>query len=600
MGGGYQRAAASEAANGAPGITNQFFDQWGFGFNLTWELDLWGRLRRAIASAEDTLDASCANYNDVLVTLLGDVASNYVQIRTIEQRIELVRANVDLQDRILGIAEKYREAGRKNALDTHQARSNLAQTEAQVPQLRLNLRHACDRLCILLGTPPRDLELELGHAPIPSAPGVVVIGIPAELLSRRPDVRRAQHEAESQGEQIGIAEAEMYPMFAINGAIGNQATNVPDLWTSGALTGNIGPTFQWNILNYNRIRNNVRVQDARFQRLITVYQNTVLRANAEVEDGLAEFLRAQERAKFLDESVNSAQQAVEVVERDYQGGASDFNRVALIEQNLVQQQDLQAQSHGEIAQGLIHVYRALGGGWQTTGVSDATPVAPRPTDFQPAPVTAPLPPPSEMPVAPIPSDEKPNAAPTAPVPGALLPPSAPSSDALAPPTSQAAPPSDSPVAPYPPAVDPMVHSESPAVRYLPAAPLALPSDAPVAPLPPTAILPPRPDAPVAPLPPAAGSAARAIPLIAPAPRAVSSASRSNLPIAPNPPASRSTVRSDVPVAPNLPAARSAVKADAPVAPLPPAPRSAPAADATVAPYPPAFSQAGSVPVVAAR
>ena len=385
--GSYQRGASSEAANTAPGIANQFFNQYNFGFGLAWELDFWGRFRRAVDAADHTLEASCANYDDVLVTLLGDVATNYVQVRTIQHRIRLVQSNVDLQDRILKIAERRFKAGRKNELDSHQARSNLAQTESQVPKLKVELRQACNRLCVLLGMPPSDLEKEIGAGSIPTAPSVVAVGIPAELLRRRPDVRRAEHLAAAQGERIGIAEADLYPMFFVTGTLGWQAAELPELFTSSGLNGSVGPAFQWNILNYGRIRNNMRQQDAKFWALVANYQNVVLKANAEVEDGLVAFLRAQERAKLLDTSVASAHQAVDIVVKEYQGGSSDFNRVTLIEQNMVQQQDLQAQSYGEIAQGLIQVYRALGGGWQVGPSSaNAAPTAPMPGKPSPAPL----------------------------------------------------------------------------------------------------------------------------------------------------------------------------------------------------------------------
>ncbi|MCE5301916.1 MAG: efflux transporter outer membrane subunit [Planctomycetaceae bacterium] len=394
MFGAYRRVGGSQVTNDYwAGFGNQFFDQWNLGFNLTWEMDLWGRLRRAVASAEDTLEASVANYDDVLVTLLGDVATNYVQVRTLQERMDLVRSNVELQSRILVIADRRYHAGRKNALDSHQARSNLAQTEAQIPQLRIELRQACNRLCVLLGMPPADLERQIGPGPIPTAPTSVAIGIPADLLRRRPDVRRAERQAASQGQQIGIAEADLYPMFAINGSLGYQASNFSQLVTSPALNSMVGPQFQWNILNYGRIRNNVRAQDAKFQAMVAVYQNTVLKANAEVENGLAAFLHAQERTKLLNESVDSAQKAVDIVFKEYRVGTVDFNRVALIEQNLVQQQDLQAQSHGEIAQGLIRVYRALGGGWQL-GPDPAT-VAPLPPTRNPNEVV-PTPPPDGL------------------------------------------------------------------------------------------------------------------------------------------------------------------------------------------------------------
>ena len=360
----YQRAAASLVTNGSPGLANQFYNDTAMGFNLSWEIDFWGRFRRAVTAQEHVLQASCFNYNHVLVTLLGDVASNYVQVRTLQQRMAYVQANVDLQNRILTVAERRLKAGSRNAVDCHQARSTLAQTEAQIPQLKLAMRQACDRLCVLLGRPAYDLERELGFCPIPTAPAVIAIGLPCDLLRRRPDVQRAERLAYAQAEQIGIAEAALYPAFFINGTIGVESEQLNQLFTNPALTGAIGPSFQWNILNYGRIRNNMRVQEARFQALVLAYQETVLKANAEVEDCLAAYLLAQDRTGLLDRSVAESRQAADLITREYQGGTADFNHVALIEQNLVQQQDMQVQSHGDIAEGLIQLYRALGGGWQ--------------------------------------------------------------------------------------------------------------------------------------------------------------------------------------------------------------------------------------------
>ena len=361
--GGYQREAYSRVANSSPGFGEQFYDQYALGFNLAWELDFWGRFRRAITAAEDTLGASCSNYDDVLVTLLGDVASNYVQFRTLQQRIDYVEANLEIQSKILEIAERRVKAGSKGALDLHQASSNLAQTQAQIPQLKMSLRQAGNRLCVLLGMPPADLEQVLGIGLIPTAPETVAMGIPAQLLDRRPDVRRAEFQASAQAQRIGIAEADFYPMIAINGTIGSLSQDISQLFTSAALTGSVGPVFQWKLLNYGRIRNNVKQQKARFQALVAAYQQTVLQANAEVEDGIAMFLRAHERAALLESSIAHSQEAVELVGKEYQEGAADFNRVAVIELTLVQQQDLLAQTRGEIAQGLIRIYRALGGGW---------------------------------------------------------------------------------------------------------------------------------------------------------------------------------------------------------------------------------------------
>jgi NodT family efflux transporter outer membrane factor (OMF) lipoprotein len=365
--GDYTRNAVSlEDANRQSGIftTTQFFPQWDLGFNLSWELDFWGRFRRAVESAEDTLDPSVENYDDVLVTLLGNVATAYVQIRTLEAQIKLTQANVDLQRKTLVIAEALFKGGRNTELDVDQAQSNLSQTESQIPQLKTQLRQANNQLSILLGIPPEDLLTRLGTADIPTAPVEVAVGIPADLLRRRPDVRKAERLAAAQSAQIGIAEADFYPQIALNGTLGYSAEFFNRLFRPSAFQGTFGPAFQWDILNYGRILNNVRAQDAQFQALVTAYQNTVLTAGQEVENGLVAFLQAQDQVKFLAESVKAAEKAVVVALAQYQGGMVDFNRVALVEQNLVTQQDLLAQAQGSIALGLIQVYQALGGGWQ--------------------------------------------------------------------------------------------------------------------------------------------------------------------------------------------------------------------------------------------
>lgn len=381
-GGQYQRVADSGAKYSTPGVPSAFLDQWNLGFNLSWELDFWGRYRRAIASAEETLNASVANYQDVLVTMLGDVATYYVQVRTLEKRIELLHANVDLQQKVVTIAERRRAAGKTGELDVAQARSTLSQTAAQIPLLVSDRREACDRLCVLLGVPPTNLAAELGTQPIPNAPAEVVVGIPADLLRRRPDVRRAEYETAAQAEKIGIAEADLYPIFSINGTVGYEARDFSNLFASNAFAGTVGPAVQWNILNYGRIRSLVRFQEARFQELLAAYQRTVIQANAEVENGLVRFLQAQERTQLLNQAVADYQKAVDIVVQQYEHGVTDLNRVSLIQQNLVQQQDLQTQSQGQIAGALIRVYQALGGGWMPQEPSgplpDAAAVAPLP------------------------------------------------------------------------------------------------------------------------------------------------------------------------------------------------------------------------------
>jgi NodT family efflux transporter outer membrane factor (OMF) lipoprotein len=343
-----------------------FTDLWSYGFNLQWELDFWGQFRRAVAAADAQLDASVEGYDAAIVTMLGDVAQYYVQIRTDQERIVVLRANADLQRRVLEkyIMPRFNVGFKLTALDKDQAEATLKQTEAAIPLVEIDMRQAENALCVLLGMPPGDLRNLLGTGPIPTCPPEVAIGIPADLLRRRPDVRQAERLAAAQAEQIGIAQADLYPSFYVNGSLGYSAQNFHDLFKSSAFNGSVGPSFQWNLLNYGRIVNNVRSQDAQFQQLAVAYQQKVLQAAEEAERGLVTFLGSQRRSRLLDESVIASEKAVKVVVAQYEAGAVDFNRYALIEQNAVQQQDAATQARGQITQGLIEMYRALGGGWE--------------------------------------------------------------------------------------------------------------------------------------------------------------------------------------------------------------------------------------------
>jgi NodT family efflux transporter outer membrane factor (OMF) lipoprotein len=358
--GSYRRIAAGQA----------YFDQWNFGFNLAWELDFWGRFRRAIASAEATLDASVFDYDQVIVTLLSDTASDYVSIRTTQERIKLLDVVIGVQEDVLHFIEERLKAGKgATEIDRAQARSNLEQSRAAREQFVLDQRTAQNQLCILLGIPATNLTEVLASEPkatIPLAPDYVVVGIPADLLRRRPDVRRAERLAAAQAEQIGIAESDWYPAITVSGNLGWQAQNLSKLFTPQSFNGAVGPSFQWNLLNYGRIINNVHLQDAQFRGLVVAYQNTVLQADLEVENGIVTFLQAHQRSESLSESVNEAWIALQVLVAQYQAGLSgiDFNRYATIEQSLITQQDQWAQARGQICQGLIQVYRGLGGGWQ--------------------------------------------------------------------------------------------------------------------------------------------------------------------------------------------------------------------------------------------
>jgi NodT family efflux transporter outer membrane factor (OMF) lipoprotein len=301
----------------------------------------------------------------VLVVLLADVASNYVQYRTFQQRIVYAKANVDIQRQSFQLATDKFESGATIERDTHQARQILEETEALIPALEIGQRLAANRLCVLLGIPPTDLDAILGAGSgVPVTPKEVVVGVPADLVRRRPDVRRAERLVAAQSARIGVAMSDLYPHFTVLGTIGVQAEDFDDLFRSGSMIGEISPGFRWDILNYGRLVNNVRVQDALFQELAYAYQDQVLIAGREAEDAIVAFLKSQEQTEHLAASVTAATRTVEITNDQYSEGAIDFTAVFVFQENLTESQDQLAVAQGDIALSLIEVYRALGGGWQ--------------------------------------------------------------------------------------------------------------------------------------------------------------------------------------------------------------------------------------------
>jgi NodT family efflux transporter outer membrane factor (OMF) lipoprotein len=354
------------------------YSDWSAGFNLSWELDFWGRFRRNIESANATLDSSIENFDSALVTLLADVATNYVQYRVAQQRIKIARKNIQVQERLVATIEKQVEVGIKDLtkVDVDQLRTLLEQTRSTIPALQIVQGQANDALCTLLGIPPRDLEPELGPgpdlirdpptaAPFALIPPWVAVGIPADLLRRRPDIQSAELQVAAQSAQIGVAEAELYPTIFINGELGYDSASLSKLFESRSFFGNITPNFKWNILNYGRIVNNVRLQQAKTQELIDSYQNLVLTAAQQVQTALRGFLRSQEQAQILARSASAALEATEIEEKQrFPQVRADVNRLYTLQNTLLQEQDNLAVAQGNIALNLINVYRALGGGWE--------------------------------------------------------------------------------------------------------------------------------------------------------------------------------------------------------------------------------------------
>ena len=339
---------------------------WSMGGQLAWELDFWGKFRRAVEAADANLDASVEAYDDVLVILIADVASTYVEIRTLQKRIAYAERNVDSLTGSLRVATDLFQGGSTSKLDVTQAQTNLSQTEALVPELQTQLRQAENRLCVLLGRPPEDLStlLSMSAEEIPTSPAEVVVGIPAELIRRRPDIRQAERLVAQQSARIGIAEADLYPAFSITGNLGYQAPTFSRMFNTSAFAGTITPGFNWNVLNYGRIRNNVTAEQALFQQYVAQYQNSVLEAQREAEDAIVAFLRSQEQAMALRVSVDAAVESRDLVQEQYRAGRTDFGRVFVAESSLVAQQDSLAAAEGQIASNLVEIYRALGGGWQ--------------------------------------------------------------------------------------------------------------------------------------------------------------------------------------------------------------------------------------------
>ncbi len=370
----------SSISENAPNTLNADDSYWqsNVGFDAAWELDIWGKYRRAVESGMANLQASIANYDDILVSLTAEVARTYVLLRTFEERLEIARQNVKIQDRSLQIAEVRFRAGAVTELDVVQARSLLRNTEASVPRFEGGIRQAKNVLAILLGKLPGEIDHMIAGAKlIPNVPPEVVVDIPAELMRRRPDIQLAEHQIATQTPLIGVSKAELFPAFQLAGSIGLATStsrntkaggpggsNFSDLFDSNSIEFFGGPSFSWNLFNYGRIKNRVRAEDALLQQLIVNYEDVVLRAHREVEDSMVGFLRKQQEAAFLLDSVKASQRSVDLSLLQYREGQIDYQRVLDTQRSLADQQDLWTATRGDVILNLVSLYKALGGGWQ--------------------------------------------------------------------------------------------------------------------------------------------------------------------------------------------------------------------------------------------
>ncbi len=370
----------NQISENAPNTLNSddSFWQYNAGFDVAWELDIWGKFRRAIESGVASLDASVADYDDFLVTLTSEVARVYVLLRTSEERLEIARQNVAIQQRSLEIAEIRFQAGAVTELDVSQAKSLLRNTEASIPRFEADIRQFKNALAILLGKLPGEIDYMLSGAKrIPRAPEQVVADIPANLLRRRPDIQFAEYQIATQTPLIGVSRADLFPAFELFGSFGlltsssrntqsggQSGSGFSDLFESDSFEFFGGPAFRWNLFNYGRITNRVRIEDAILQQLIVNYEDTVIRAHQEVEDSLVGFLRKQEEAAFLLGSVQASQRSVDLSLLQYKEGLVDYQRVLDTQRFLTDQQDVWTTTRGDVILNLIGMYKAMGGGWQ--------------------------------------------------------------------------------------------------------------------------------------------------------------------------------------------------------------------------------------------
>lgn len=363
------------------------YTQAGLGLDVAWEVDLWGKLRRGVESADAGFLASIAAYDDLMVTLVAEVANAYTVVRTFERRIAIAEENVGIQERSIQIADVRFRNETTTELDVQQAKALLANTQASIPRLEIGLRQTKNALAVLLGVAPGALGETLSQsAAIPTVPADVAIGVPRDLLRRRPDVRQAELEAAAQAARVGVAKAELYPRFALAGSVGVMASDgtgttrtgesgLGELLTSDSTFATGGGSLVWPLFNYGQLRNQVRVEDARYQQLLLQYQDTVLRAAREAEDAMVAFVRSQDERGFREQSETSARRAVDLALTQYREGATDYTTVLTTQENLVDAQDRLVFVQGDVARSLVALYKALGGGWQIREGRDLLPAS---------------------------------------------------------------------------------------------------------------------------------------------------------------------------------------------------------------------------------
>lgn len=375
-------------------VNDQGVNNAALSFDAGWEMDIWGKYARGIESAEAGYYASIASYHDIMVTITAEVARNYINYRTFQERILLSRRNIEIQERVVNITQVQFDSGNVTELDVQQAKNQLFNTKAAQPSLEIAMKQSRTALALLLGVLPEDVEKLLqsdgfaqrmadyenqfkssGRKPALSGndersivprPPLLDNKVDANLVMRRPDLQVSEMQARAQSAQIGVAETALYPSFSLFGSIGIDST-VPDgssFSFSDSLTMVVGPTFSWNIFQYGRVKNNIRFEDAKFQETLTNYNKKVLQAVNEVTNALEAYDLYLEQKSLRLQSVNSSIRAFNISMTQYENGQISFERLLNSVEKMTRAEDSYATIKGNVANQVVALYKALGGGWE--------------------------------------------------------------------------------------------------------------------------------------------------------------------------------------------------------------------------------------------
>jgi NodT family efflux transporter outer membrane factor (OMF) lipoprotein len=334
------------------------------GFDASWEIDIFGRRHRSAEAAAADFDASEEGYRSVLVSMISETASNYVKLRTLQKQLEIVTKNLEMQEKALSVLEDKEAAGLISSLQVQQSRYNVENTRARIPGYRTSIEETMNTLAILLGKMPGDLHKELSApAPIP-APGVdIVVGIPADILRRRPDIRSAERALAAQTARVGVATADLYPSLDLSGTLGLTSSSLDDFLSKENASLNIAPFLSIPLFNRNRIRDQIEVQNAILDRTLIEYDTTVLNAIKEVRDAIMAYGEEQKRYRMLEKGAAEARSALDMADERFRSGLVDFIYVLDAQHALLSFEETQVSSQGTITQDLIRLYKSLGGGW---------------------------------------------------------------------------------------------------------------------------------------------------------------------------------------------------------------------------------------------